>query len=408
MKKLLLILLLFLSFNSSSYADFESWFIASNTCQKINNLEEGAQKETILTNLEVLANQGEAKASSCLGALYDDGVITRDAKKSFNWYLKAAEQGHPSASRIVGLKYQQGEGVIKNYDKALYWFKKGAELGDYLAINNLVIMYEYGVEGVPKNYKEAIFWAKLAVELGQNTYKEKLNKLELLVNTKDEEVKKVKESLKLEIERTYQDNLIIQQRLINESLQLKSDLDLSIYQMDLLKDIWEAKEALARDEINQLKQSSLADDIVVPNLRENNTKLDIKLSSSIKVTNQIQQNILLLNSELESLYAEEKRLIENHTNILESIYFDNIIASVKSNWKYFGTKEGWGCDVKLIQDKNGSVQEVDIDNCTIDETYKETLFKDSIKRAVKEASPLPLTPAGIEFNQEILFKFSVN
>jgi hypothetical protein len=178
--------------------------------------------------------------------------------------------------------------------------------------------------------------------------------------------------------------------------------------MDLLKDIWEAKEALARDEINQLKQSSLADDIVVPNLRENNTKLDIKLSSSIKVTNQIQQNILLLNSELESLYAEEKRLIENHTNILESIYFDNIIASVKSNWKYFGTKEGWGCDVKLIQDKNGSVQEVDIDNCTIDETYKETLFKDSIKRAVKEASPLPLTPAGIEFNQEILFKFSVN
>ena len=55
MKKLLLILLLFLSFNGSSYADFESWFIASNTCQKINNLEEDIQelsKQTAIVSKE--------------------------------------------------------------------------------------------------------------------------------------------------------------------------------------------------------------------------------------------------------------------------------------------------------------------------------------------------------------------
>ena len=37
MKKLLLILVLFLGFISSPYADFESWLNASNACQKINN-----------------------------------------------------------------------------------------------------------------------------------------------------------------------------------------------------------------------------------------------------------------------------------------------------------------------------------------------------------------------------------
>ena len=183
MKKLLLILVLFLGFIGSPYADFESWFNASNACQKIYNLEEGSnQKETIIQNLESMAKEGVARASHCLGRLYEDSGnnIARDANKAFSWYLKAAEQGHPFAPGIVGFMYQQGEGVIKDHNQALYWFKKAAERGDLLAINKLAVMYEYGSGGVSKNYKEAIFWTKLAVEFGQNSYKEKLNKLELL------------------------------------------------------------------------------------------------------------------------------------------------------------------------------------------------------------------------------------
>ena len=122
MKKLLLILVIFLGFIGSPYADFESWFNASNAWQKINNLEEDIQKETILKNLEALAQQGESSASLCLGRLYEDGgnnkIIARDANKSFSWYLKAAEQGNAFAPGIIGFMYQQGKGVIKEYSES--------------------------------------------------------------------------------------------------------------------------------------------------------------------------------------------------------------------------------------------------------------------------------------------------
>ena len=407
-KKLLILPFLFFSSFSLSYADFESYLEARKSCQEINNLQETNQNDSILITLEAMANEGESRASACLGELYDYGVIQRDEKKSFTWYLKAAKQGHPFAPIIVGLKYQQGEGVIKDYDKALYWLRKGAELGDLLAINKLVIMYEDGIGGVEQNYDEALFWTRLAVELGQKPYQEKLKKLELLVQANDDEIKNVEDAIKLKIDTTYQDTLLINQSLANEILQLKADIDLSIYQMNLLKDTWETKEAFARDEINQLKQSLLDNDRLLPGAQKENIELNAKLSSFLKVNNQLQQDILLFNLEIESLNEEEKRQIVSHLNILKSIYAESIVARVKNNWTYFGTKNNWSCDVKVIQERNGIVKEVTIYDCIVDKAYKETLFKNSIKRAIYKSSPLPSMPDGMEFNEEILFKFSVN
>ena len=129
MKKLLLILVLFLGFISSPYADFESWLNASNACQKINNLEEGSnQKETIIQNLESMAQQGESSASSCLGRLYEDGgnnkIIARDANKSFSWYLKAAEQGNPFAPPLLGLCINKAKELLKIIIKPYIGSKK--------------------------------------------------------------------------------------------------------------------------------------------------------------------------------------------------------------------------------------------------------------------------------------------
>jgi len=409
MKKLLILLLLFFSSIGSSYAGFESWFEATKYCIKIYNPQEDNQTNSTLANLESLAEQGESNASACLGKLYDEsGIIAQNAQKSFNWHLKAAEQGDLYSPTVVGFKYEQGEGVLKDYDKALFWYKKGAELGDILAINKLIIMYEYGVGGVLKNYDEALFWTRLAVAHGQNSYKEKLRKLELLVKTNNNEIISNKESIKLQIDKSYQEALSKHQLLTLESLQLKADLDLSIYQMDLLKDTWETKEAFARDEINQLKQSLLDNDGLLPEAQAENSKLNNELSSSLKVNNKIQQDILLFNLEFERLYQEEKSKVKDHLNILKSIYNDSVVLRVKSNWNYFGTKENWGCDVKLIQERNGIIKEVAIYNCIIDKAYKETLFKNSIKRAIYKSSPLPSTPDGMEFNEEILFKFSIN
>ena len=357
-----------------------------------------------------MAKEGVARASHCLGRLYEDSGnnIARDANKAFSWYLKAAEQGHPFAPGIVGFMYQQGEGVIKDHNQALYWFKKAAERGDLLAINKLAVMYEYGSGGVSKNYKEAIFWTKLAVEFGQNSYKEKLNKLELLAKTEDEEIKRREEAERAPIEQAYQDALENARRLSQESIQLKADLDLVKYQLDLLNVVWEAKDELARDEIDKLKQTSASNNLLISDLKSENEKIEKRLSSVLQEIEKNSQELLQLKAELVEQQQAKELLIENHLNILKSSYINAIVASVKSKWQYFGIKNDWVCDVRVIQDEKGVVKEVDINNCIIDESYKENLFMNSIERAVYKASPLPLAPDDDVFDREILFRFIVD
>ena len=129
---------------------------------------------------------------------------------------------------------------------------------------------------------------------------------------------------------------------------------------------------------------------------------------SIKNNNQLQQDVLAFNLELKSLRQEEESQIESHIDTLKSIYLNSIINSIKGNWNYFGTKDKWSCDVKLTQERNGIVKEAAIDNCVVDKAYKETLFKNSIKRAIYKSSPLPSMPDGMKFTKVISFNFSVN
>ena len=50
---------------------------------------------------------------------------------------KAAKQGNMWAQNNLGCCYQYGEGVRKNYKKAVEWFTKAAEQGDPKAIKGL-------------------------------------------------------------------------------------------------------------------------------------------------------------------------------------------------------------------------------------------------------------------------------
>lgn len=38
--------------------------------------------------------------------------------------IKRAEQGEAEAQFQLGLAYYNGEGIVKNYSKAYYWFNK--------------------------------------------------------------------------------------------------------------------------------------------------------------------------------------------------------------------------------------------------------------------------------------------
>ncbi|MDR1056586.1 MAG: hypothetical protein LBL90_12375 [Prevotellaceae bacterium] len=43
---------------------------------------------------------------------------------AFQWYKKAAEQGYASAQNSLANCYYYGEGVAKNIETALVWYKK--------------------------------------------------------------------------------------------------------------------------------------------------------------------------------------------------------------------------------------------------------------------------------------------
>src|SRR3954452_20317793 len=72
--------------------------------------------------------------ASGIGAacIYSDIPLTpKRPTHSFDWYIKAAENGDRQAQHQLGVDYDFGsEGAAKDSVKAAYWFRKAADQGD--------------------------------------------------------------------------------------------------------------------------------------------------------------------------------------------------------------------------------------------------------------------------------------
>ena len=61
--------------------------------------------------LRPLAEQGYVPAQSLLGVLYDQGQgVQQDYVEAMKWYRLAADQGYAPAQNSVGVLYAKGEG----------------------------------------------------------------------------------------------------------------------------------------------------------------------------------------------------------------------------------------------------------------------------------------------------------
>ena len=81
------------------------------------------------------------------------------------WYKKAAESGYISALNNLAHFYLFKETIYKDIPRGLQYAIKAAEYGDEEAQNALGLCYEEGI-GVEKNYEEAYKWFSLAVKNG--------------------------------------------------------------------------------------------------------------------------------------------------------------------------------------------------------------------------------------------------
>ncbi len=155
--------------------------------------------------LKKAAEQKNTDAEYYLGAMYHYGLgVEKDHQLAATWYKKAVANGHEEAQKeLKKITDTTSENVsfevaLKHYEKQDYQtaftsFKKLAEQGDAKAQLKLAIMYEKG-QGVKKNNEEAIEWykksavrgikqaednlAKLHQKEGRRLYQEAMNELE--------------------------------------------------------------------------------------------------------------------------------------------------------------------------------------------------------------------------------------
>jgi TPR repeat protein len=108
------------------------------------------------------AERGDAIAQFGLGMLYEVGRgVPKDFVEAVKWYRKSAVQGYANAQSNLGSQYHKGEGVPKDFVEAVKWFRKAAEQGDFNAQVWLGHAYAKS-EGVPMDSVEAYAWYNIA------------------------------------------------------------------------------------------------------------------------------------------------------------------------------------------------------------------------------------------------------
>lgn len=112
------------------------------------------------------AHKGEAEAELQMGLRYaeGDGVIKND-KEAAKWLEKAARHGLAEAQYHYGLALLQGRGVVQDYKAAFHWIEQPAQRGHSQAQYSLAELYRYGT-GTAMDKARAYLWYNLAAAQG--------------------------------------------------------------------------------------------------------------------------------------------------------------------------------------------------------------------------------------------------
>ena len=124
--------------------------------------QEDPPENKALQELIEKAAQGDVDAPHDLGEMYRTGEgVPKDNEEAVRWYRLAAEQGLAKAQANLGVMYDNGWGVLQNHEEGVRWYRKAAEQGNEISQNNLGLAYEHG-RGVTQNYVRAHMWYNLA------------------------------------------------------------------------------------------------------------------------------------------------------------------------------------------------------------------------------------------------------
>jgi len=120
------------------------------------------QFELAAEMLRLAAAQNYPAAQMNMGILYNAGSgVTKDYAEALRWYKLAAAQNYAPAQDYIGDLYASGKGVTEDYGEALRWFRLAAAQDYAAAQMSIGALYASG-RGVTKDYAEAFKWFRLA------------------------------------------------------------------------------------------------------------------------------------------------------------------------------------------------------------------------------------------------------
>lgn len=125
-----------------------------------------ASEERALTWVRESARKGFAPGLFELGSCYEQGVgVPIDLEEARRYYSLAVEGGFGFAGCHLAVMYHSGRFGPPDIIKALQYANLGYQLKDAMAPVLLGSWYENG-EGVIRNQQEAVLWYRRAAELG--------------------------------------------------------------------------------------------------------------------------------------------------------------------------------------------------------------------------------------------------
>jgi TPR repeat protein len=152
---------------------------------------------------QLAAEKGISKAQYKLGLVYLNGRgVEKDYSKAIKWWKLAAKKGNAKAQTYLGMMFENGQGVPQDYNKAIKLYRQAVSAGYTTVQEKLNLLLKKKVEaqvnlglgvkfengqGVIQDYSEAIRWYRLAADLG---FSEGEKKIDLLLS----KMKKTKET----------------------------------------------------------------------------------------------------------------------------------------------------------------------------------------------------------------------
>lgn len=135
-----------------AYFYFEGEFVEPNLTQSIELLQRAI-------------GNGSGYAAYRLALLHEQGKLSDgpDYQTALTYYRKAADLGHPYGYDLAGRSYRYGYTGEPDLEKAKEYFEKGTALNSGFSAVELAFMYEEGV-GVERDYKKAYELYRQAAE----------------------------------------------------------------------------------------------------------------------------------------------------------------------------------------------------------------------------------------------------